>query len=173
MPSSRVLRRLLLVPGLAAALLSTLPAAPAHAAGNDYAWRTDTTRTADPFGFTKRQCVSFVAWELYQRGHRLSNATQHWGNGYHWDEAARAMRKVVTTVPKAGAIAQWNAGERSVYYPPTGGSGWMQAGSMGHVAYVTGVYPDGSVRIEQYNQNGYRTFSAMRVRAPRYLYIAG
>lgn len=167
-------RRLLTLLALLCALLGPLlPLSAARASGDDYPWRTDTTNTADPFGFTKRQCVSFAAWELYQHGHRISNATQHWGSAYHWDDAARALGKVVTTRPKAGAVAQWEPYEKSTYYPSTGGSGWIQAGGYGHVAYVTGIYSDGSVRVEQYNLFGSRSYSAMRVRAPRYLYIAG
>ncbi|MGB8649972.1 MAG: CHAP domain-containing protein [Mycobacteriales bacterium] len=158
---------------LAALMAPLLPSSPALASGDDYPWRTDTTNRADAFGFTKRQCVSFAAWELYQRGHRISNATQHWGSAYHWDETARALHKVVTTRPKLGAIAQWNSYERSAYYPGNGQVGTLQAGGYGHVAVVTGVYPDGTVRIEQYNMFGTRSYSVMRVRAPRYLYIAG
>ncbi len=174
-PIPRLLtRRLLTLLALICALLGSLPPlSAARASGGDYPWRTNTTNTADPFGFTKRQCVSFAAWELYQHGHRISNATQHWGSADHWDDAARALGKVVTTRPKAGAVAQWEPYEKSTYYPSTGGTGWIQAGAYGHVAYVTGVYSNGSVRVEQYNLFGSRSYSAMRVRAPRYLYIAG
>jgi surface antigen len=35
---------------------------------------------------------------------------------------------------------------------------------------VTHVYSDGSVQIEQYNMSGTRSYSTMRVKAPRYLY---
>jgi surface antigen len=167
-----MLRRLLML-SLVSALAGPLaPVTNAEAAGDDYPYRRDSTGASDPWGFTKRQCVSFAAWELRQHGHAISNARQHWGNASHWDEAARALRKVVTTRPKVGAIAQWNANERSTYYPGRG-TGWVQAGRDGHVAYVTAVYRDGSVRIEQYNMGGNRAFSAMHVRAPRYLYVAG
>jgi surface antigen len=166
-------RRLLAVPALVCALLSPLlPLTAAEASGDDYPYRTDTTNRADPWGFTKRQCVSFAAWELYQHGHPIRNSTQHWGSAYHWDDAARSLRKVISRRPKVGAIAQWNAGERTTYYTSSG-TGWIQAGPYGHVAYVTAVYRDGSVRVEQYNMNRSRAFSAMRVKAPRYLYIAG
>ena len=170
-------RRLLSLPVLAAAvgsaLLGTVVQAPAaQASGDDYPYRTDTTQSSDPWGFTKRQCVSFAAWELKQHGTEIKNSTQRWGSALNWDDAARRLGKRITTVPKVGAIAQWNANERSAYYPAGGGTGTIQAGSYGHVAYVTAVYGDGSVRIEQYNMSGNRSFSVMRVKAPRYLYIA-
>ena len=168
-------RRWLALPTLLATLslsaLSVISAPAAHASGDDYPYRTDTTQSADPWGFTKRQCVSFVASELKQHGVPISNASQHWGNARDWDDAARRLGRTVTTRAKVGAVAQWNAGEHSTFYPATGGTGTLTAGSYGHVAYVTNVYSDGSVRVEQYNMSGNRSFSAMHVRAPRYLYV--
>lgn len=158
---------------LLGALMSPFLATPALATGDDYLYRTDTTQASDPWGFTKRQCVSFAAWELKQRGHPLSNAGNVWGNASHWDDTARARHFVVTTTPKIGAIGQWNGYERSTYYPASGGSGYLQAGYYGHVAVVIRVYADKSVQIEQYNISGNRSYSTMHVRAPRYLYLAG
>jgi surface antigen len=148
-----------------------LTAAPAQAAGDDYRWRTDTTQKLDPWGYTMRQCVSFVAWRMYQYKRPIPNASQHWGSAYHWDEAAKSLGKVVTTRPKVGAIAQWNANEPSRYYGANGAVGTIRAGGYGHVAYVMGVYGDGSVKVEQYNIGGNRAYSQMRVKAPRYIYV--
>jgi surface antigen len=169
-----VIRRALASVAVLSALLAPFLGVPAASAtGDDYPYRTDTTQSADPWGFTKRQCVSFAAWELKQHGYGISNATQHWGSAYTWDDTAKRLGKRISTTPKVGAIAQWNANESSRYYPASGGVGTMTAGPYGHVAYVTTVYGDGTVRIEQYNMGGNRAFSAMRVRAPRYLYVAG
>lgn len=162
----KVLSALLLV----LALLALTPGS-AQAAGDDYRYRTDSTQKADPWGFTMRQCVSFVAWRMYQYKRPITNSTEHWGSAYHWDEAARALGRTVSTKPKVGAIAQWNAGESSPYYGANGAVGTMRAGSYGHVAYVMGVYGDGSVKVEQYNVGGNRAYSQMRVKAPRYIYI--
>lgn len=158
----------LLLSVLSVSLLA--PAAPARAYTDDYPWKSDTTNTNDSFGFTKRQCVSYAAWRLYKAGRRISNARQNWGNAYHWDETARALGKRVTTTPRAGAIAQWNAYEKSPWYTSRG-VGTMQAGKYGHVAWVAYVYGDGSVLVRQYNMNGTRSYSQMRVKAPRYLYL--
>ena len=144
--------------------------APARAYTDDYPWRTATTNATDSFGFTERQCVSYAAWRLYKAGHRISNSGGHWGNAYHWDDAARALGKRVTTTPKVGAIAQWNAYEKSPWYTSYG-VGTIQAGGYGHVAWVAYVYSDHSVLVRQYNMNGNRSFSQMRVKAPRYIYV--
>jgi surface antigen len=177
-------QRRVVVLALLAALLAVLaPARPASAYTDDYPWRTDTSGGADAFGFTKRQCVSYAAWRLYKAGHRINNRTvrngrtYYWGNGYHWDETAAALGKPVRTyarygrsAPRVGSIAQWNANERSTYYV-NGGVGTWTAGPYGHVAWVASVYSDGSVLVRQYNSSGSRTYSQMRVKAPRYLVL--
>jgi surface antigen len=163
-------RKLLSALLLVLALLALTPGS-AQAAGDDYRYKADTTQKVDPWGYTMRQCVSFVAWRMYQYKHPIPNATQHWGSAYHWDEAAKALGKGVTTRPKVGAIAQWNANETSAYYGANGAMGTVRAGAYGHVAYVMGVYSDGSVKVEQYNMSGNRAYSQMRVKAPRYIYI--
>ncbi|HUR14100.1 MAG TPA: CHAP domain-containing protein [Mycobacteriales bacterium] len=165
----RRLRAVLIVVLLSLGLMAH--ATPARAYTDDYPWRTATTNTNDSFGFTKRQCVSYAAWRLYKAGNRISNSSGRWGNGAHWDEAARSLGKRVTTTPKVGAIAQWNAYESSPWYT-SGGVGTMRAGAYGHVGWVAAVYSDRSVLVRQYNMNGNRSFSQTRVKAPRYLYVS-
>lgn len=169
----RLCRRLLVVL-LAAAALLALTVSPASAAGDDYPWRTDTTQSADRWGFTKRQCVSFVAWRMAQRNHPLNNGTQRWGSALSWDDTARRLGYGIGTKPVAGSIAHWNAGERAQWYAngSTVPNGTMSAGSYGHVAYVQGVYSDGSVSVAQYNMSGNRAYSTARIKAPRYLYVS-
>jgi surface antigen len=168
-----VKRRLLVVLALLAALMSPLLASPASAAGNDYPYRGDAQNRADKWGFTTRQCVSFAAWRLEQGKHAISNRGNTWGDAQKWDDTARARHIPVSARPKVGSIAQWNAGERSAYYASNGARGYVTAGGYGHVAYVAKVYSDGSVLIEQYNMTGNRSYSTMRVKAPRYLYLGG
>ena len=147
---------------------------PASAVGDDYPWKYDVTSTADRWGFTKRQCVSFVAWRMAQRRHPLNNVTQRWGSALTWDDTARRLGYGIGTRPVPGSIAHWNAYERAAWYSPGSprANGTMTAGGYGHVGYVQGVYPDGSVSVAQYNLNGSRAYSTMRVRAPRYLYVS-
>jgi len=175
--------RVVVLAALTALLAVLAPARPAAAATDDYPWRTDTTNSNDTFGFTKRQCVSYAAWRLYKAGHRINNRTvkngktYYWGSAYRWDSTAAALGKPIRTysrygkaAPRVGSIAHWNAGETSKYYA-NGGVGTYKAGSYGHVAWVAAVYSDGSVLVRQYNGTGTRTYSTMRVKAPRYLVI--
>ena len=83
----------------------------------------------------------------------------------------------ISSRPVVGAIAQWNAGERSPWWAngsPTA-NGYIQAGPYGHVGIVKQVNADGSALVEQYNMSGSRSYSITRVKAPRYLYdgVAG
>jgi surface antigen len=167
----RALRRLIAV-AATVLCLSTAFSSAAFAAGDDYPYRAYTSNASDRWGFTVRQCVSFVAWREAQAGRPLNNATQHWGSALNWDNTARARGVWISTRPRVGAIAHWNAGERSAWYA-NGSSvpnGSVTAGGYGHVAWVRAVYADGSALIEQYNMFSNRSYSTMRVKAPRYLY---
>jgi surface antigen len=166
-----VRRVLVLVLSALALVLGTV--GPATAAGDDYPWRTDTTGSADRFGFTKRQCTSFAAWRLAQRGTVLSNAAQGWGDAHYWDDAAYRLRHGRGFTPVVGAVAHWNPSEASPYYGSGSpvANGTFRSGAKGHVASVQSVHGDGSVTVSQYNVNGSRAYSTMRVRAPRFLYV--
>ena len=152
-----------------------VPAASAASSADDYPYRADSTQAADNWGFTKRQCVSFAAWRLAQHHAALHNGAENWGSAYAWDAAAARQGFRVGTRPAVGAIAQWHADERSPWYANGSrtANGYVQAGPYGHVGYVRSVYSDGSVLLEQYNMSGNRSYSTMRVKAPRYLYLAG
>lgn len=141
------------------------------AAPNDYPYAQATGSSVDTWGFTHRQCVSFVAWRLDQHGHRIDNRTQDWGSAHHWDDTAAKLGVRSAREPRVGDVAQWNAGEVSPYYSPGSATsdGSFVAGTYGHVAWVLAVYADGSALVEQYNVSESRTYSRMRVRAPRYL----
>jgi formylglycine-generating enzyme required for sulfatase activity len=59
-----------------------------------------------------------------------------------------------------GAIAHWGADEG--------------AGSLGHVAYVEAVHPDGSVSVSEYNFSTAHEFGVRcGIRAPRYIHVVG
>jgi len=167
----RAARRLLVT--LTAIFAVSLPfATPALAAGDDYPWRTSTVNAADRWGFTQRQCVSFVAWREAQAGHPINNATQRWGSALDWDAAAVRLGKRISSRPVRGAIAHWNAYERSPWWAngSSVANGYLTAGGYGHVGWVRSVNADGSAVVEQYNMNGNRSYSVTRVKAPRYIY---
>ena len=166
-----LLRRVVVLLCTVLALAATT-VAPASAAGDDYPWRLDQSWTADRYGFTKRQCVSFVAWRLAQRAHPLNNRTQHWGHARDWDNASRRLGVGIGRTPVVGAVAQWNENDWSAWYgTATRPVGTMRAGAYGHVAYVERVHADGSVTVSHYNMGGTRSYTTARLKAPRYLYI--
>jgi surface antigen len=122
----------------------------------DYPWDGLVTG-GDPWGMMYGQCVSFVAWMVYKNsggeeepprvgmaGWAPSDADKspinaNWGNAGDWAAAAEKAGFAVDDTPKVGAVAQW--------LPGTLGPG----SSVGHVAYVTAVYSDGSIDLAQYN----------------------
>jgi surface antigen len=169
----RALRRLLVLLTCVVAFWAG-SLSPASAAGDDYPWRLDTTQSADPWGFTKRQCVSFAAWRMAQRGRPLDNATEGWGSALTWDDTARRLGYGVGTRPVVGALAHWDPYERAAWYAngSSVANGTMTAGGYGHVGYVEAVYSDGSVKVSHYNMTGSRSYSVARLKAPRYLYVA-
>ncbi len=163
-------RALVLLTALAALTAGTI--SPASASDDDYSWRTDQSWSADRWGFTKRQCVSWVAHRMSQRGVTLNNWQNAWGDAADWDNAARRMAHPIGHTAVVGAIAHWNPGESAVWYPDAQTpNGSLTAGGSGHVGYVQGVHPDGSAVVTQYNLGGNRAYSIVRVKAPRYIYV--
>jgi surface antigen len=144
---------------------------------NAYPWANDQTNSSDPYGETKRQCVSYVAWYLNSHGTPFGYHTQGprgtatFGNATTWDAAATKDGFTVSAKPLVGSVAQWHANEISTWTVP-GGFRTMMAGGAGHVAVVTRVYTNGNVDLAQYNIGGTRAYSVMlNVRAPRYIYV--
>ncbi len=161
------------------------PAQPTVADGsNDYPWdgltayrdangdklRYDKSsgRHGDQWGMGYGQCVSFVAWKIYEShggtqrptqvpatggwfpsdGLKLSPVRAWWKNAGEWNTTAAQAGFKVDHTPHVGAVAQWVTGGDNGYFP------------VGHVAYVTKVYPDGSIDIVGYNlrdDTGYST----------------
>ncbi len=163
-------RALVLLTALVAFCALTITPA---SASDAYPWKYDTTRSADPWGFTKRQCVSYVAWRMAVRGTPISNYLGRWGSAYNWDDNARRLGHGIGSRAVKGAIAHWNPGERAAWYAngSTRPNGWITAGPYGHVGYVDGVHADGSAVVRQYNMSGARSYSIVRIKAPRYLYV--
>jgi surface antigen len=101
---------------------------------NDYPYKS-SCGGVDPWNYYKCQCTSFVAWRINKRlGVKFHNQYKgtNWGNANTWDDAAKRTGVKVNSTPKPGCIAQSNAG------------------SYGHVAWVTAVNGN-QVTIEEYN----------------------
>jgi surface antigen len=123
--------------------------------------------TIDPWSFYNRECTSYVAWKLNQSaGTTISPyffynlmGGGHWGDAGNWSANASALGYQVNTTPAVGAVAQWNPGE------PGGGT-------LGHVAYVEAVNPDGTVAVSEYNYHLDHNFDLRcTVTPPRFLHI--
>jgi surface antigen len=124
------------------------PSAPAGAAvlGNDYpANLASAAKDAliDPWRFFNRECTSFVAFRLNNtNGVAFSDfyGGPQWGNANTWGPAAMSLGIPVNSTPAVGSVA-WNAAD-------SGGTG-----SLGHVAWVANVEPNGTVDVEEYDYN--------------------
>jgi surface antigen len=148
------------------------PAAPSatvtHAApaATQSVYPYESTTRVGPWGFTTRHAADYIAWRFFERDVTFSatmpgpNGTAaRFGDPSTWATHAAGLGFKVDTVARAGAIAQWNAGEQG-------------AGGAGHVAYVERVNPDGSVVVSEFDwdvKNGYSQRTL--VRAPRYIHV--
>ncbi|HZU58505.1 MAG TPA: CHAP domain-containing protein [Actinocrinis sp.] len=155
-------------------------------AGNDYPFdglgQYDRQALTDPWHEYDGQCDSFAAWKVYETlggTARASSASipnavfspadkgispvvgyagagapsSNWGDAKDWGTKARSLGITVDDNPAPGAIAWWAA---------------SSAMPVGHVGFVTDVYLDGSVTIENYNlrsNGGYSTLYMNRAGA--------
>lgn len=131
----------------------------------------------DPWGFAERQCTSYVAWYLnshdvpFARRTRGPAGVGHFGAATTWFAAARKAGFVTSSAPRVGSVAQWPAGKPRRDGTEGKRSGApFRAGRLGHVAIVVHVYPNGLVRLAEFNGST-RRFQIRRGRAPHYLYI--
>jgi len=117
-----------------------------------YPWRVGpATWIADGYGYYEGECTSFAAWAVRNDGLHHVSSSSWLGNAGTWS-AAKAESS-----PHVGDVAQW--------YGNVNG-----AGSAGHVAYVSEVYGDGTIQVEEYNwlssSNGYTGHSYNTRRIP-------
>lgn len=114
--------------------------------GDDYPYKNDTIDDPSPLGYLKRECVDFVSWRLNEQSSTtkepFSTKFMGFGNAVDWASRAAAAGFAVNDTPALGSVAWWGA------FVSAGG---FSSGDMGHVAIVSGINPDGSIVIEQYN----------------------
>lgn len=105
---------------------------------NDYPYPNDSWLSVDPWGFYKRECVSFACWRVRNKS-KYSTFTNswktHWGNGGQWIAGARAAGIPVYSTPAVGDIA------------------CRTSGRAGHVAFVYSVEGGGKFHVEEYNHD--------------------
>jgi CHAP domain len=171
--------------GEMAQLLSTPAFTVGHAkyAGNDYPYDGlgvfDHQNLTDPWHEYLGQCDSFAAWKVYENlggtqrlapgmipsasfspsdartvspvvGYAGAGApASNWGDATNWGAKAQSLGYAVDDHPTPGSIAWWSSS----------GTGM----SLGHVGYVTDVYPDGSVTIESYNLRSNGEYSVIHM----------
>jgi surface antigen len=104
---------------------------------DDYPYRNDPIKTADPWGYYKRECVSWAAWNLLKAG----KPHVDFGNALTWADRARKAGLIVNSTPDINSV---------VCLPPNVGG----AGSYGHVAWINLALNFGKVAlVEDYNWN--------------------
>ncbi|OIK86008.1 peptidoglycan-binding protein [Oenococcus oeni] len=113
---------------------------------SNYATTSSSTNT-----YTYGQCTWYVK-------NMLSWVPNGLGNAYQWASAAAAEGYTVNNTPTVGSVVVFQAGQ-------------AYAGSLGHVAVVTAVYGDGSIRISEGNYAGLATNTRTVTSASSYQYI--
>ena len=122
-----------------AAQVGTYSAPAQRQEGDDYPWPGGPVGVLSPLNYEYRECVDFVAWRLNRDAGATgpfrwvwSNLTPGGGSAWNWANAWYANGWQVSHDPIVGSVA-WFTGN--------------------HVAYVQSVNGDGTVTIEEYNQN--------------------
>lgn len=121
--------------------LAAYLASGAREMGDDYPFPDQLTIQQggglSPFNYYYRECVDFVAWRM-NRDAGVTSAPWKWvwsnlaqGSAYTWKSEWLRHGWATGPTPVVGAVA------------------WFPGAN--HVAYVSGILPDGSVAIEEYN----------------------
>lgn len=89
-------------------------------------------------GFIANECTAFCSWRIIDRhkipfGNDYNLSSGKWGNASNWGIAAKNAGIEVNSTPAVGSIAWWRSG---------------------HVAWVSEVFSNGDITIEEYNYTG-------------------
>lgn len=130
------------------------------AEGDDYPWwdqvPDDYGGGLSPLRYYYRECVDFVAWRL-NRDAGVTSAPWKWdwgnlasGSAYAWADEWASNGWPTSSEPVIGAVA---------WFP------------YNHVAYVQSINGDGTVNIEEYNQNSDHSYHRRTIPAGSALYL--
>jgi surface antigen len=135
------------IAGAATLLVLGLLGSPARAVldPNAYPWPAQNAWVLDGHGYWEGECTSFVAWVVRHDGLPQRRSPDFLGHARHW-------RADVTTAPRPGDVAQWDAN-------------YDGADSLGHVAYVLSANADATYTVEEYNWYVFHRFD-VRVISP-------
>jgi len=107
-------------------------------------------------GYSFGWCTYGAALRRAQLGNPIPT---NWGNANTWDDYARAAGYLVDHNPSVGAVFQTDGYGHTIY----------------HVGIVEEIYPDGSIRLFEYNYYGWNVASWNRIipasEVPKYNYI--
>ncbi|HEY4412579.1 MAG TPA: CHAP domain-containing protein [Gaiellaceae bacterium] len=132
------MRRFALVALCAAALAAPAAAKPVVVYGYPLATRCPAegvAKSIDEFGMFACNCTSYVAWALHANGQRVDWFVPGSMDAWNWPNVARHAHIPVGGTPRVGAVAVWP----------------KLVPKFGHVAYVTGLEPDGHFDVAEYN----------------------
>ncbi len=108
----------------------------------------------DGHGYYEGECVSYAAWAVRAESHSVS--PDFLGNADQWNSHG-----VPSGGARAGDVAMWDDNVSG-------------AGSVGHVAFVTAVFTDGTVQVSEYNWYNAHGYDSRRIGAgevSRYLHF--
>lgn len=131
-----------------------------QAEGDDYPWWNETPDDygggLSPLRYYFRECVDFVAWRL-NRDAGVTSAPWKWdwsnlasGSAYAWADEWVRHGWATSSDPIVGSVA---------WFP------------YNHVAYVQSVNSDGTVTLEEYNQNSDHSYHVRVIPADSALYL--
>lgn len=131
-----------------------------QAEGDDYPWWNETPDDfgggLSPLRYYYRECVDFVAWRM-NRDAGVTSGPWKWdwsnlasGSAYAWADEWVARGRATSSTPIVGSVA---------WFP------------YNHVAYVQAVNSDGTVTIEEYNQNSDHSYHVRSIPADSALYL--
>lgn len=131
-----------------------------QSAGDDYPFWNQATEAngggLSPLGYYYRECVDFVAWRLNRDVGSTSSPWRYtWhnlasGSAYMWYSAWQSKGWPTSSIPVSGAVA---------WFP------------YNHVAYVRSVNSDGTVTIEEYNQQSDHLYHVRSINASDAVYL--
>ncbi|MBV9383874.1 MAG: CHAP domain-containing protein [Streptosporangiaceae bacterium] len=108
----------------------------------NYPWPYPQSATwvADGHGYWEGECTSFAAWAIRADGRPHRKSPDWLGDASMWTGSYSE------STPHVGDIAQWDPWHNQAF----GG---------GHVAYVAAVYPNGTIKVYEYNWGNFHQFN--------------
>ena len=146
---------------MAAAAFSMVSQQTYAGSGDDYPWKDQPDDEhgggLSPLGYYYRECVDFVAWRINEAAGSTTAPfqwtwgilTPNGGDAYEFNAAWQLHGWPISATPSVGSVAWWSQ---------TAG-----VGSLGHVAWVKAVNPDGTIVVEEYNWGHTHNFDSRTI----------